>query len=131
MAGSFKDLRIWQKGYELSLLTYKVTSTYPAEEKFCLVVDTRRSANSIIANIAESHGRYYFADKVRVLYIARGEIEEIRSHLTVAYGLGYISKEQFENLDREYEGLAIGVNNYISFQYKSKDKRPDNLNKIP
>jgi len=113
MGKSFRDLKIWQKGYELLMKIYKTTSEYPPEEKYGLLTDTRRSANSIIANIAESHGRYFFADKIRVLYIARGEVEETRSHLSVALGQGYLSKEDFEFLDREYEGLGVGINFYI------------------
>lgn len=53
---SFRDLRIWQKGFELVDRVYKATKNYPPEEKFALVSDTRRSANSVIANIAEAHG---------------------------------------------------------------------------
>ena len=113
MGKSFQDLKIWQKGYELLMRVYEVTSKYPSEEKFGLVSDTRRSANSVIANIAESHGRYFFADKIRVLYIARGETEETRSHLRVALGRKYLSKDEFEFLDKEYEGLGVGINFYI------------------
>ncbi|HCY19874.1 MAG TPA: four helix bundle protein, partial [Deltaproteobacteria bacterium] len=73
---------------------------YPAGERYALTSDIRRSANSVIANTAESHGRYYFADKVRVLYTARGEVEETRSHLQVSLGRNYISKADFEYLDK-------------------------------
>jgi len=88
---SFRDLRIWQKGFELVERIYKTTKNYPSEEKFALVSDTRRSANSVIANIAEAHGRYFYSDKVRVLYIARGEAEEVRSHSSVAFSQKYIT----------------------------------------
>ena len=39
---------------------------------------------------------------------------ETMSHLSVAYGLEYISKGEFEELNKEYEGLTIGINNYIA-----------------
>lgn len=113
MGKTFRDLKIWQKGFELLMKIYEVTSKYPVEEKYGLTSDTRRSGNSIIANIAESHGRYFFADKIRVLYIARGEVEEVRSHLSVGFYRGYLSKEDFEFLDKEYEGLGVGINFYI------------------
>jgi four helix bundle protein len=112
---SFRELRIWQKGFDLLDVVYKVTKGYPSEEKFALVSDTRRSANSVIANIAEAHGRYFYSDKVRVLYIARGEAEEIRSHLSVALSQGYITEQIFNNLDQEYNGLSIGINSYINY----------------
>lgn len=120
---SFRDLRIWKKGYELLLRIYQTTARYPSDEKYGLSSDTRRSANSIIANIAESHGRYHYADKVRVLLIARGEIEEIRSHLSVAMGNGYISNEIFEELDNEYSGLGMGLNAFID-DLERKSKKP-------
>lgn len=93
---------------------YKVTGKYPAEEKYGLTSDTRRSGNSIIANIAEAHGRYYYADKTRVLMISRGEVEEVRSHLAVAHGLGYLTSQEFQELDKEYEGLGAGINSYTN-----------------
>ena len=113
MGNSFRDLKIWQKGYELLMKAYEITSKYLPEEKYGLVSDARRSANSVIANIAESHGRYSFKDKIRVLYIARGEIEEVRSHLNIALGQKYLSGEDFKFLDKEYEGLGVGINFYI------------------
>lgn len=92
---------------------YKITAKYPREEKFNLTSQTRSSANSVIGNIAESCGRYYYKDKVRVLYQARGEAEETRSHLKVAEGLGYISSKDFSRLDKEYQGLFISISSYI------------------
>ncbi|HAG51199.1 MAG: hypothetical protein A2X87_04665 [Deltaproteobacteria bacterium GWC2_42_51] len=113
MAKSFYELRIWQKGYELLMKIYDITAGYPAGERYALTSDIRRSANSVIANTAESHGRYYFADKVRVLYTARGEVEETRSHLRVSLGRNYILRDELQYLDKNYEGLAKGVSTYI------------------
>jgi len=120
MAHSFRDLKIWQNGYGLLMEIYRITAEYPEEEKYGLISDTRRSANSVIANIAEAHGRYYFADKSRVLYQSRGETEEIRSHLSVAQGLGYIDKNTFERLDSAYEGLSKGISSYVSSLKRQK-----------
>ena len=92
---------------------YRITGEFPKEEKYGLSAQMRNSANSVIANIAEAHGRYYFADKTRVLYTSRGECEETRSHLRVALGLKYIDDSVFSNLDGEYEGLSKGISTYI------------------
>ena len=116
----FCELNIWKKGYELLLTIYKITSNYPKEEKYNLISQTRSSASSVIAQIAEAYGRYSFADKIRVLYQSRGEEEETRSHLMVAFGLGYITKTEFENLNSEYRGLGAGINSYINSLSKHK-----------
>jgi len=120
MAGGFYDLNIWKKGYALLMEIYKITSAFPKEEKYGLVAQMRDAGNSVIGNIAEAHGRYYFADKTRVLYTARGECEETRSHLRVALGLKYIDKTVFNHLDEEYEGLSKGISSYIRFMKKNE-----------
>jgi four helix bundle protein len=113
MARGFYESNIWKKGYILLMEIYKITATFPKEEKYSLSGQMKNSANSVISNIAESQGRYYFADKVRVLYTSRGECEETRSHLRVAFGLKYIDKKVFDYLDAEYEGLSKGISSYI------------------
>jgi len=115
MAKGFYDLNIWKKGYALLMEIYKITATFPKEEKYGLTAQLRDSGNSVIANIAEAHGRYYFADKARVLYMSRGECQETRSHLRVALGLSYIDKMVFNHMDEEYEGLSKGISSYIRF----------------
>jgi four helix bundle protein len=113
MAKGFDELNIWKKGYELIMKIYEITATFPKEEKYGLTKQMRNAANSVISNIAEAHGRYYYADKARVLYTSRGECEETRSHLRVALGLKYITKKVFNYLDEEYEGLTKGISSYI------------------
>jgi four helix bundle protein len=113
MAKGFYELNVWKKGYELLMHVHKITKAFPKDEKYGLSAQMRNSANSVIANIAEAHGRYYFAHKARVLYMSRGECQETRSHLRVALGLKYIDKEVFVNLDEQYEGLSKGISSYI------------------
>ena len=121
MAESFYNLNIWKKGYELVLRVYQLTEKFPNSEIYTLTDQLKRSANAIIANIAESQGRYSYKDKIRVLYQARGEIFEIRSHIKVAEGLKYIKDKDFLEIDKEYEGLLIGLNKYINFLLKTED----------
>ena len=109
----FYELPIYRVGYNLLMEIYNLTVTFPESEKFNLTSQLRRSANSIVANIAESHGRYSYNDKVRVLYIARGEILETRSHLAVAYGRQYLDDTTFKKINTAYCDLAKEMNSYI------------------
>lgn len=118
MRKRFCDLEIWQIGYDLLMEVYELTKSFPRFEQYALVSQIIRSANSVIANIAESHGRYYYLDKVRVLYIARAEIQETQSHLKVALGQGYFSEDSCKKLDEKYEELTKQVNAYISYLSK-------------
>lgn len=113
MAGGFRELKIWQKAFELDLQVRKLTQKYPKEEKYALVDQTNRSADAVPALIAESHGRFFAKDEIRVLYEARGEIEETQSHLLLASEVGYLTKSDLDHLDNEYEGLLKGISAYI------------------
>ncbi len=113
MYSDFHKLEIWRSGYDLLMKIYTITKSFPHTEQYALTSQIRRSGNSVIANIAESHGRYSYQDKIRILYIARGEIVETRSHLTVAFGRKYISIEAFKELNDRYITLTKQLNSYI------------------
>ena len=102
------------KSTKLAEEIYKTTKLFPKEELFGLTNQLIRSAVSVAANIAESQGRYYYKDKIRVLYISRGEIYEIQSHLRIALSQNYVLNKKFKVLDKSYDGLAKGINCLIS-----------------
>jgi four helix bundle protein len=50
---NYKDLRVWDEAHRLTLAVYKVTQTFPKEERFGLTSQIRRASASIAANLAE------------------------------------------------------------------------------
>ena len=54
----FTQFTVWQKGFKQLLEIYRITKNFPAEERYGLVSDIRRSANSVVHNIAEGFGRF-------------------------------------------------------------------------
>lgn len=59
-----EDLVVWQKTHQLVLEVYKATRDYPAEERFSLVLQMRRAAVSVSANIAEGFKKHGQRDKM-------------------------------------------------------------------
>ena len=57
----------------------------------------RRSANSIVHNIAEGFGRYESKDKTRFYKISRGSAYELISQILVSMALEYIKEEALKN----------------------------------
>ena len=55
---SYRDLKVWQRGVDLTERIYAVTQPFPVEERFGLVAQLRRAAVSIPSNIAEGLGTY-------------------------------------------------------------------------
>lgn len=87
----FRDLVAWQKARDIGLATYALTRSFPADERFGLVNQMRRSAVSIASNIAEGYGRGVRGDYVRFLKMARGSLYELETQYVLAAGLGFVS----------------------------------------
>lgn len=95
---SFTDFPVWQKAFNLLLKIYRITKDYPIEEKFGIVSDMRRSANSIVHNIAEGFGRQQFRDKCRFYKFSRGSCHELHSQTLVSKGLDFIDSKTSSEL---------------------------------
>ena len=60
---NFKELKIWQKGFQVAVDCFKLTSTFPAQEKFGLISQLNRAGVSIPSNIAEGSAKATNAHK--------------------------------------------------------------------
>lgn len=91
---SFRELIVWKKSYDLTLLVYSLTKRFPDDERYNLVSQIRRSAVSVPSNIAEGHARKSKKEFSHFLYIAYGSIAELETQLLLAVDFGYMSKEE-------------------------------------
>ena len=94
MLKNFKDLKVWQKAYQLCLDVYKISKDFPSEEKFGLTSQIRRSAVSVPSNISEGYGRRTTPDYIRSLYIAYGSNCELETQALLSGDLAYINNEK-------------------------------------
>ena len=88
-AKTFEDLIVWQKAHKYVLSIYEITEKFPKSEMFGLTSQMRRAAISIPANIAEGFKKRGRADKVRILNIAQGSLEESQYYLILTRDLRY------------------------------------------
>jgi four helix bundle protein len=112
MTSSFKDIIAWKKAYEFVLLTYKTTRMFPDFERFGLASQFQRAAVSIAANIAEGYKKLSKADKLRMLNIAQGSLEECRFYIMLSKDLEYIKDDEFQALNYSIEGTSYYLNSY-------------------
>lgn len=83
----YKDLLVWQKGMEIAKLIYRVTRTFPTEEKFGLIAQMRRAAVSIPSNIAEGQARHTTGEFIQFISHAEGSLAELDTQLILAIEL--------------------------------------------
>ncbi len=60
MLKNYKELKVWQKSYQLCLEIYKATKTFPENEGFGLTSQMRRAALSIPSNFADAANNVFF-----------------------------------------------------------------------
>jgi len=92
-AEGFRDLIVWQKGIEVTKLTYLLTRTFPADEKFGLVSQMRRAAVSISSNIAEGQARHTTGEFIQFISHAEGSVAELSTQFHLATELGFLNRE--------------------------------------
>ncbi|MGD1921648.1 MAG: four helix bundle protein [Pleurocapsa sp.] len=90
----FTKLQVWQKAHTFTINLYKISSTFPKEEKFGLTNQIRRASVSIESNLAEGAGRNSNKDFSRFLDIAQGSAFEVKCQILIAKDLGYIENSK-------------------------------------
>jgi four helix bundle protein len=94
-----KELNVYKKGYALAMEIFEITKSFPAQEKFALTSQIRRSSRSICLNLREAWAkRRYEAHFVSKLTDCDGENGETESSLDFARDCGYISAVKHREL---------------------------------
>ena len=132
MLKNYKELKVWQKSYELCLELYRITAKFPKEERYGLTSQIRRSVVSIPSNIAEGYGRKTTLDYIRMLYIAYGSVCELETQILLAGDLDLIDKGEWGVLKKD----IAEIERMLKALIKSLENRrltpgtPDSLNPL-
>jgi four helix bundle protein len=102
----FEDIQAWQKARILAVQVYRICEEGKFAKDFELRGQIRRSATSVMANIAEGQGRRTDKDFANFLNIALGSVAETKSHLYLASDLGYVSEGNFDDLYQKTDELG-------------------------
>jgi len=94
----FEDLECWQKARRLANAIYDINDKLTAVRDFALREQLRRSAISVMANIAEGFERGGAREFANFLAIARGSLAETKSHLYLACDRGHVTDNQLAEL---------------------------------
>lgn len=104
MRHNFRELKVWQKGIELSVEMHQLTRKFPAEEKFSLTSQIKRCSVSIPSNISEGSGRNTTKDFKHFLNMAYTSCLELETQLIISNKLKYINDlEMTESINKVQE----------------------------
>ena len=100
IAKSFRDLNVYRQARETAQKIFELSRQIPAEERYSLTDQIRRSSRAVKAMIAEAWGRRrYKAVFVNKLDEALGEATETQSWLDDARDSKYLSDDKFNEVD--------------------------------
>ncbi|RLC45856.1 MAG: diversity-generating retroelement protein bAvd family protein [Candidatus Cloacimonadota bacterium] len=115
----FRDLIVFQKSYNLALKIFKITKSFPKEERYSLIDQIRRSSRSVPSNIAEAWSkRRYPKSFVSKLIDCLGEASETEVWLDMSFDLDYISKIQHSDLMNDCHEIEKMLNSMINHPEK-------------
>ncbi|MBU3822685.1 four helix bundle protein [Flavobacteriaceae bacterium XHP0103] len=115
----FKKLLAYQKAFDLAMLIFEISKTFPKEETYSLTDQVRRSSRSVCANISEAYRkRIYPKHFISKLTDADGENSETNTWLDFALACKYISNEDYVDLSE----IGNEVGKLINFMINNPEK---------
>lgn len=115
---NFEELKIWQKGFEIAVYTYKLVATFPKSEKFSLTQQAVRTAMSIPPNIAERSSRRSEKDYYRFIEISLRSSFGLETQLLTAKAINFGNTDFICNILNkidEEQKMPIAFANKLSF----------------
>ena len=109
---AYEKFDAWKVCHALALETYRITETWPSNERYQLPAQTRRAALSVPTNIAEGASKRGRPEFRRYLDIARGSLSELSYLLLFSKDRGILDVETYgrvKELSNEAGRLTWGL----------------------
>ena len=119
---SFEKLDVWQRSRVLVFMIYKLTKTFPNDERFGLVSQLRRASVSVSSNIAEGSGRTSFKEQARFSEISFGSLIEVLNQLILSNDLEYVSENELNEFRAIIEEIGNKINSLKLSQLNRHNK---------
>ena len=127
-AESFRDLVVYQKAAGVAQKVFEHSKDFPADERYSLTDQIRRSSRSIGAQIAESWGkRRYQRHFVSKLTDADAEQLETQHWISVALSCGYLNSEIEKELLQELSEIGRMLHSMIERAPSFCEAVPDSV----
>ena len=110
---SFEDLEVWKEGCDLAVLVYKLVQEGKISRDYGLKDQMTRAAVSIPSNVAEGKERETIPELTRYLYIAKGSAGELRTHLYIAFRVGYMDEQTYEDVKGKTKKMSGKLGSFI------------------
>ena len=105
--GGVKDLRVYAMAFEAAMIIFDLTKSFPAEEKYSLVQQIRRSSRSVVSNLAEAWEKRHYVNHFRSkITDCLAEKSETVAWIDFAAACGYIGEDVRLQLQEKYDRIG-------------------------
>jgi four helix bundle protein len=121
----YKDLKIWQRGMGLTKMIYRLSKTFPPDERYGLALQMRRAAVSIPSNIAEGQARRGTKEFVHFLALASGSLAELETQILLSLDLGYAQRTDVASAGTEIgeiQKMIAAIQRKLATRLESRDQ---------
>lgn len=120
MIYSFEKLEVWNDSRQLTKDVYKVTKSFPDDEKFGIINQMRRCSISICSNIVEGSYRTTGKDKSHFMTIAYSSLMELLNQSIISTDLGYMGNDELREIRNQVEKISNKLNSLSEYFKKLK-----------
>jgi len=116
---TFRELKAYEKGFDLSMDIFKLSKSFPKEEQYDLTSQIRRSSRSVCANIGEGYRKRQY-EKYFSSRLADADMENTETQVWLDFALAceYIDEKKYDELILQSEE----VGKIISFMMNNTEK---------
>lgn len=123
MSAPHRNLIVWQKAIELTVLIYRLTEKFPKEERYGLVSQMRKSAVSVASNIAEGCARFNNQEKIQFFLISRGSLSEIDTQTEISWQLKFVNEDEKKRIFEKIEEINRLLNGLIRSRRRDSNEK--------
>jgi four helix bundle protein len=113
--GDFRDLEVWQQCKEIRQEVWKLTKTFPGEERYRLSNQMIRSSRSATDCIAEGYGRYHYQENIQFCRQSRGSLFELINQMDTALECEYIEENYCNRMIGKIKKAINVLNGYVKY----------------
>jgi len=117
-----EDLNVYQLSMEIAERIWKIVIEWDYLAKETIGKQLIRAADSMAANLSEGFGRYFYKENKQFCYYSRGSLFETKTWVKKAQLRDLIDDQNFMQLNKDLETIAIKLNNYINTIGTKKSK---------
>ncbi len=112
--GTFRDLGVYKKAFNLSMEIFEITKEFPSGEKFGLISQIRRSSRSVCSNVGEGYRKRLY-EKHFVSKSTDADMENTETQVWLDYSLAckYIDENNYQDLIMKSEEVGRMLNHMI------------------